>query len=89
MARDENVRDPERALELAERARDAPGSDTAAVLDALAAAYAAAGQFDDAADTAAKAQVGARESGDAGLADRIGKRLAAYRRGEIDRETPR
>jgi tetratricopeptide (TPR) repeat protein len=89
MARDERVRDPKTAVELAERAVSASGRESAGLLDPLAAAYAGVGRFDDAVATAGRAQVAARDAGDPDLAARIGKRLAAYRAGTIDRETPR
>jgi tetratricopeptide (TPR) repeat protein len=88
-AEDASLRDPRAAVELGERAARASGGSAPGVLDALAAAYAAAGRFELASDTAASALARARENGDADLAARIGKRLSAYRSGSIDRETPR
>jgi tetratricopeptide (TPR) repeat protein len=54
-APDESLRNPGEALQLATRAVDLTGGHDAAALDALAAAQAATGQFDLAAETAARA----------------------------------
>jgi tetratricopeptide (TPR) repeat protein len=89
MARDETLRDPAAAVELGERAAGITGGRGAGILDALAAAYAAAGRFPDAVATAEKALGLARGAGDTELAARISKRLDAYRAGRVDRETPR
>jgi tetratricopeptide (TPR) repeat protein len=53
--RDEKFRDPVKAVELAEQARSKATTPSADLLDILAAAYAAAGRFDDAVATAEKA----------------------------------
>jgi tetratricopeptide (TPR) repeat protein len=77
---DPDQRDSAGAIELAERAsRLAPGD--AAVVDTLAAAYASARRFDDAAQVAQRAHGLASQAGEAALAADIGRRLALYRRG--------
>ncbi len=77
-----DVRDPSEAVTVAERARDlSPGGDPA-VLDTLAAAYAAAGRFPDAIATAETAERLARGKDEPAMADDIATRLASFRRGE-------
>jgi tetratricopeptide (TPR) repeat protein len=88
-ARDESLRDPAAAVALGERAAGLTGGRGAGILDALAASYAAAGRFPDAAATAENARGLAQAAGDAELAARIGKRIEAYRAGRIELETPR
>ena len=66
------------AIALAEEAVDHYGEDDSEALDTLAAAYAAAGRFDDAERAGARALDQAREN-DAELADSIRSRLALYR----------
>jgi Flp pilus assembly protein TadD len=76
---DARHRDPAGAIELAERAAGlAP--DEAAVIDTLAAAYASARRFADAAQAAQRAYSLASQAGDAALAADIESRLALYRR---------
>jgi hypothetical protein len=84
------VRDPEEAIRLAEATRAAMSAPPATVIDTLAAAYAAAGRFDEAIGTATEAAALARESGDGTLADEIEARLALYRSGTayVDRAGP-
>jgi spermidine synthase len=57
-------------------------------LDTLAAAYAAAGRFPDAIDTAARAEKLAREAQSWAKAERIRARLARYREAEPWIERP-
>lgn len=71
--------DGARAVALAERAADLSGRQDAAILDTLAAAYAAAGRYDEAMETARAAQERARAAGLDPLAGEIGGRLDAYR----------
>jgi tetratricopeptide (TPR) repeat protein len=72
---DPDQRDPAGAIELAERAvRLAPAA--AAVVDTLAAAYASARRFDEAAQAAQRAHSLASQSGEVALAADIGRRLA-------------
>lgn len=78
--RDPAIRSPQEAVHYAQLAvRSAP--DDPAVLDTLAAAYASAGRFDQAADTATRAARMVRDLGEPELAEQIEKRRALYRRG--------
>ncbi len=79
-APDDTVRRADEALALATQLRQA-APDTAAVLDALAAAYANAGRYDDAASTAARAAELAERAADPAAAE-IRERAALYRRGQ-------
>jgi Flp pilus assembly protein TadD len=77
----EGVRNPDEALRLATRAADLTARRDAQVLDTLAAAYAAAGRFPEAIQTAEMATtVAAPTSPD--LARQIDERLKLYRRGQ-------
>lgn len=73
--------DPARAVGLAEQACRLTGDRVAPYLDTLAAAYAAAGRFTNAVDTAQKAVVLARSDGQQGVADEIEAHLQLYRGG--------
>ena len=79
---DTRLRDASRAVELAERASELTGGQNAEILDTLAAAYAAAGQFDRAVTTAQEALALASATGDDELANHIRKRLELYRQAE-------
>jgi tetratricopeptide (TPR) repeat protein len=83
---DPKRRRPERALQLAEQVCQAVEHPDAEELDTLAAALAAAGQFDRAAETAIAAAKLATEKGMAQLAEQIRKRLELYERREVYRE---
>jgi Flp pilus assembly protein TadD len=76
---DPDLRDPEDAIRIAEALGGAESAPGPAVLDTLAAAYAAAGRFDAARRTAEVAERLAREQGMDALAGEIGQRLALYR----------
>ncbi len=80
------TRDPAVALQLAERAATLVGGESPRVLDTLAAALAAAGSFDRAADAARRAADLAAAGGAEALARSIRARLALYLRGEPYRE---
>lgn len=80
------VRDGPAAVRLAERAAELCEAPDALVLDTLAAAYAAAGRFEEAAAAAQRAQEHARSTGDRGLAAEIGERARLYRAGTPYRE---
>ncbi|MBA3974009.1 MAG: hypothetical protein C0504_07300 [Candidatus Solibacter sp.] len=80
-AADDSLRDPARALPLALRASQLAPADHQA-LDALAAAYAAAGRFNDAAATARKAL----DIAPAAVAASIRQRLSTYESGRAWRE---
>jgi tetratricopeptide (TPR) repeat protein len=82
----ENLRDPARAIRLAERASAATGNKEPGMLDTLAAAYAAAGQFPKAIETAQKAVDLAKTTGQDKLAGEIQGRLDLYRQGRPYRE---
>jgi hypothetical protein len=73
--------DPVRAVALSEQAGKLSGDRVAKYLDTLAAAYAAAGRFDDAIATAQKAIPMAESTAQTQLVSRIGTRLELYRAG--------
>ena len=79
---DASVRDSSEAVRLAELARELTGGRRGGPLDVLAAAYASAGRFDEAARVAARAleimNAGADNNGDAA---QVEIRLEAYRNG--------
>ena len=68
----------ELAIQMAERAVALTGRQHPVMLDTLAAAYAAAGRFQDAVGTAQAASSLARRAGAAALAERIESRLRIY-----------
>lgn len=77
---------PEKAVELAYRACKLTGFGNAGMLDTLAAAYAATGNFPEAVKTAEKAVKSAEDAGRKDLANEINKRLALYKSGGPYRE---
>ena len=77
-ASDPALRNGTEAVALAERAATATGRRDLSVLDALAAAYAEAGRFDDAAAVAREAVNQAANAGLAAVADRFRDRLKRY-----------
>ena len=81
--------DPGRAVQLAQRAGELGGRENTRCLDTLAAAYAAAGRFDDAMLTADKAVQLAESAGQFPLAKAVRARLELYRAGRPYREAPR
>ena len=76
---DRKVRRPHDAVDYAERAATLTARRDPAILDTLAAAYAASQRFDEAVTTAEEAVELARLRGSSDLADRAGARLALYR----------
>jgi tetratricopeptide (TPR) repeat protein len=84
-APDTALRDANEAIRFAERAADLTGRHDASALDILAAAYAAAGQFDRAV-AASEAALGMKP--DAALAAAIRRRLELYRQHKPFRSTP-
>jgi tetratricopeptide (TPR) repeat protein len=83
---DENLRKPEEAITVAQKACQLTGYNTHAEIDTLAAAYAAAGQFDEARKWVAQAiekaereVAAAREASDAATVERVSARLEEYR----------
>ncbi len=79
--------DPKRAVTLAERACARTGNRAFPYLDTLAAAYAAAGRFQEAVTTGQKAIDLARATGETQSANEIALRLELYRSGHAYRET--
>ena len=76
---DPKLRDANQAIEFAERAAELTRYQNAAVLDTLAAAYAAAGQFDRAVTTAQTALELASAAQNEQLANHIRKQLELYK----------
>ena len=74
------------ALRLAEVALANSSRESPDLLDTLAAAYASAGRFEEAAEAARRAADLARASGDAAYARRIEHRLGGYLQGRAWRE---
>jgi spermidine synthase len=81
-AGDASTEDINNATIFALRECEKTGYSEPRMLDTLAAAYAAAGRFDEAVKTAQKAADAARAQGQEGLADEIQKRLEPYRAGQ-------
>jgi len=81
--------DPVRAVTLAERACELTGKRGATYLDTLASAYAAAGRFNEAINTADEAIELARNNGQSQLVEEIKARLQMYRRGQPYRTSHR
>ncbi len=81
------IRNADRALELAGRIHDAAATPNASTKDTLAAAYAAAENFPAAIKTATEAVELANSSGNVALATRIAKRLRLYRERKPFRES--
>ncbi len=87
-APDPRHRDPELAVRLAERAARRAGDDAVDVLDTLAAAYAAAGRFDEAIGAQQRAIALAERAGRKAVASEFRRRLALYRSGRPYVEEP-
>jgi len=83
---DPQLRNPPRALQLARRAGELTDFQQPDYLDTLAAAYAAAGQFPQAVETAQKAIKLASAAGQNNLTQRIQKRLLLYQSRQPYRE---
>ncbi len=79
---DPGVRDPEEAVRIAERAAGQTGYQHPAILDTLAAAYAASGDFETAVKAAEKALALAENVGAQEQAAGIRERLRLYRQGQ-------
>jgi len=82
---DPKLRDPAEAVRLAERAAELTSHQDPVVLDALAAAYAAAADWDRA-TAVAEAAVALASARSPALAEDVSKRLALYRRKQPYRE---
>jgi tetratricopeptide (TPR) repeat protein len=78
---DISAKDANNAIVFAERNCKMTGYNDPGLLDTLAAAYAAAGRFDEALKTAQKAVDAAKKSGREDLADAIRKRMELYKAG--------
>jgi Flp pilus assembly protein TadD len=76
---DQGVRSPQEAVGAGEQAVALTGNADAAALDALAAAYASAGDFSRAVTAAERAVSAASKAGNAALADQIRGRIRSYR----------
>lgn len=81
-----DLRDAAEATALARRVVATPATPGAVELDVLAAAYAADGQYERAAETASAALARAEETGATHLVDAIRQRLALYRAGRPFRQ---
>ena len=86
---DDRIRNPREAVRLAERAAERTARRQPVVLDTLAAACAAAGDFERATATAREAMALAASGSSDGLAGEIGKRLELYRQKKPFREAGR
>lgn len=75
---DATVRNPSEAVALAEAANRMTGRVHPKVLDTVAAAYAAAGRYDEAAETAEHAQSAALARGETRLAAEVDERITRY-----------
>jgi Flp pilus assembly protein TadD len=82
---DAKLRNGKEAVEFAEKAA-AARKDDARTLDTLAAAYAEAGDFTKAVETARKAKKAAASGKDKGLSEEIQARLKLYETGKAYRE---
>jgi Flp pilus assembly protein TadD len=82
------LRDGDQAVTLAEAAAARAGRHDLSVLDALAAAYASVGRFDDAMETAITAAAQADSVGMTDVAARFRERVAIYRRHQPYRVPP-
>ena len=85
---DDAVRDPDAAVELAERMLAGVERPSANALDTLAASYAAAGRFQEALAVSERAAQLAEQGGASALARVLRERAALYREGRAFVETP-
>lgn len=79
MLKDSEFRDPQQAVQLAERACKLTSGENPTILDTLAAAYASANRFTEAVATAESAIELANSSGQKETAEQIRKRLQSYK----------
>ena len=84
---DATIRNGKEAVEFAEKAVAQKKQDSPVLLDTLAAAYAEAGRFEDAVQTAGKAKTAAEKGKDKTLVDAIVGRLKLYESGKSYRDT--
>lgn len=80
-AEDAALRDPDAAIEIALRGSLLPGRADPELLDTLAATYASAGRYDEAAGTGERAAAIAEEQGQRALAAQIRTHVALFRSG--------
>lgn len=80
--RDEEIREPQRAVELAERACRLTDFNQAPMLDTLSVAYAAMGRFTEAISTAKEGLELAEQNGQEQLAEEIASHLELYEAGK-------
>jgi hypothetical protein len=78
---DASLRDGHKAVELARQANELTGGEKPGILDTLAAAYAEAGRFSDATQTAQKAMELARAAGQQDLVEELNGELKGYQAG--------
>ncbi len=81
-----SIENANKAIEFAQHACELTGYNEAEFLDTLAAAYAAAGRFEEAKATAEKALRSQRSSGREDLAGEIEKRIKLYEAGQPYRQ---
>jgi spermidine synthase len=84
----ESFHNPDEAVRLAQRACELTDYKSPPILDTLATAYAAAGNFSEAVKTAEKALKLAQSTKQPQFADEIKKHLELYKRGQPYRGTP-
>jgi superkiller protein 3 len=85
---DQGVRSPQEAVGAGEQSVALTGNADAAALDALAAAYASAGDFSRAVTAAERAVSAASKAGNAALADQIRGRIRSYRQRQASSRRP-
>ncbi len=85
---DRSIRNGAEALTLAERANSLSGGKTPVILDALSAAYAESGRFDEAVETEKQALDLASQGGDASVAATLKAHLEKYSSNQPLREPP-
>ena len=83
---DENARNGQKAVEMAEKAVASTGRKEARFLGTLDAAYAEAGRFEDAIRTAIEARTVAERAGEAGISAAAEDRLRSYQAGKPYRQ---
>ena len=81
-ASDPSLRDAAEAIRLAERADNLAGHQDVTALDALAAAYAAAGRFEDAVRVARAGSILATAAGQVNIAAQFSQRIELYQKGQ-------
>ncbi len=85
---DEQIRNPDEAIRLAQRACELTKFKHPDLLDTLSAAYAAAGEFDEAVDIAERALKLYKDSGLERKAEDLQNRMELFKKGQAYREQP-